>query len=404
MRAVLGLLLIMLGLAMAVVWMPEHNGERQLAVVTDIAIQGLPRRSEGSERGARTFAPGTPLHAAVEPPGERALHATAGVARVVTSKRDTQDRPYEPVAEPTSGQSIVTSAITMPPVVYHALASRAQTTETASAPARPDTVRGPEMSRYDLIRSIQRELKRVGCYAGDVDGDWGPGSRRAIIGFTDRVNATLPTAQPDFILLTLLQGHQGIACGRTCPAGQSLSDNGRCLPNAVLTHARAVQDNRQVAAVRSNPSQPSEWSTSTTHGPFMTNTGITPAAVAAAVTANPVASPIVTGHLSGRMSVGGPPTSLAALPAASPARAAVRPVQSQVSDQETTDQSVRAGTTARRDSSRRRTARGPARRYVYAPAGPGVVYRARRAAAPRYYASTARRTSRSWTATFFATQ
>lgn len=46
MRAVFGLLLVMLGLAMAVVWMPEHDSERQLAVVTDIATQGLARRGD----------------------------------------------------------------------------------------------------------------------------------------------------------------------------------------------------------------------------------------------------------------------------------------------------------------------------------------------------------------------
>ena len=83
MRAVFGLLLVMLGLAMAIVWMPEHDSERQLAVVTDIATQGMPRRSETAERNGRTFSPNTPLIASVEQPGAGQPQHIAGVARVV---------------------------------------------------------------------------------------------------------------------------------------------------------------------------------------------------------------------------------------------------------------------------------------------------------------------------------
>lgn len=32
----------------------------------------------------------------------------------------------------------------------------------------------------DLPRAVQTELKRIGCYAGGIDGDWGNGSRRAM--------------------------------------------------------------------------------------------------------------------------------------------------------------------------------------------------------------------------------
>jgi hypothetical protein len=32
----------------------------------------------------------------------------------------------------------------------------------------------------DLPRAVQSELKRIGCYAGGIDGDWGNGSRRAM--------------------------------------------------------------------------------------------------------------------------------------------------------------------------------------------------------------------------------
>ena len=33
------------------------------------------------------------------------------------------------------------------------------------------------------FRAAQTELKRLGCYASLIDGDWGPGSRRALTAF-----------------------------------------------------------------------------------------------------------------------------------------------------------------------------------------------------------------------------
>lgn len=92
-------------------------------------------------------------------------------------------------------------------------------------------------SRRELARTIQTELKRVGCYDGDVDGTWSPASRGAMKAFIDRLNATLPVDQPDYILLTMLQGHAGRACGKDCPAGQVSAKDGRCQPRAIVAQA-----------------------------------------------------------------------------------------------------------------------------------------------------------------------
>jgi hypothetical protein len=91
--------------------------------------------------------------------------------------------------------------------------------------------------RTSLARDLQLELRRVGCYGGELNGGWTPATRKAMKAFTDRVNATLPIEEPDDILLTLVQAHQGEACGKPCPAGQGLSDDGRCLPGAILAQA-----------------------------------------------------------------------------------------------------------------------------------------------------------------------
>ena len=91
--------------------------------------------------------------------------------------------------------------------------------------------------RASLIRELQRELKRVGCYSGDVNGVWTTSSRMAMKSFTDYVNASLPIDNPDQVLLSLVRGQQDGMCGAPCPSGQTTNENGRCMPSAILTKA-----------------------------------------------------------------------------------------------------------------------------------------------------------------------
>ncbi len=68
--------------------------------------------------------------------------------------------------------------------------------------------------RWKLAKALQSELKRVGCYWGKIDGVWGKGSKWAIADFMRSVNATLPTKDPDYILLQLVASHSNKICGR----------------------------------------------------------------------------------------------------------------------------------------------------------------------------------------------
>lgn len=416
MRAVFGLLLIMLGLALAVVWMPEQNGERQLAVVTQIATQGIAVHQGANNRDGRTFSPATPLMATVEAPGQRQATMTAGVARVV------QPLPSrEPVARTEQIQLTTTTTSIVAQTVPGS--SVLQQGQANGQPVRqPEAMSGQrqqpmsDASRYDLVRNLQRELKRVGCYWGDIDGDWGTGSKRAMSNFTDRVNASLPIDQPDFILLTLVQGQSGSVCGKGCPAGQALSDSGRCLPNAVMAQGRRGLDRRapatredagaapspQVAAVA--PSTDSGWRTQVTKAPeFTGRTWIESSATDRTATiAAAGAVAVAAATLPGRMAIGGPQSGggafAAPAPERNPARPAVRsaaPAQPDVDDQ---SPSATPTTTSRRERSRRAAA-GSTFRYTYAP--PAQAYRAPRAASRNYVATTPRRT-RSWTASFFS--
>jgi hypothetical protein len=167
--------------------------------------------------------------------------------------------------------------------------------DTAALPAR-------EGSRVALTRDIQRELRRVGCYAGDADGEWTPATRAAMKTFIDRVNATLPIDEPDHILKTLVQGHPGDACGKSCPAGQSMTGDGRCLPSAVLTKISPKRpiNGRETAAVQRKeaPAAASSWAPTVAAAPIAPPTAALAAPSGAAATA--------AAALPGRMTVGAP--------------------------------------------------------------------------------------------------
>jgi hypothetical protein len=117
-----------------------------------------------------------------------------------------------------------------------------------------------------LVRDLQTELRRVGCYGGKLDGSWGAGSKYAIRAFLQNLNSALPTDQPDHFMLSLLRSQRGVVCGKPCQHGYTKSSSGRCLPYAITAQtpeskggltaptARLVRSNGQLAV--SNAQQP----------------------------------------------------------------------------------------------------------------------------------------------------
>jgi len=125
-----------------------------------------------------------------------------------------------------------------PVFTVHAPDRNAAAAVPAPRPAQPSQRANPMPGdRISLVRELQRELKRVGCYSGDISGVWTTSSRMAMKSLTDQVNATLPIDNPDYVLLSLVRGQQDGTCGAPCPTGQTTSDNGRCMPGATLVKA-----------------------------------------------------------------------------------------------------------------------------------------------------------------------
>jgi hypothetical protein len=168
----------------------------------------------------------------------------------------------------------------------------ATTVAAVNAQGQPVLAPNDPDGRYKLVLDIQRQLKRVGCYYGKLNGSWGTASKYAMKDFMDRVNAALPIEQPDYVLLTLLQAQSGRTCGE-CPTGQMVTAGGRCVPQANYAQTQppnAWPTTTTTAAAATAP-DPLPWKASESTQPLF----------------KPVASSMISSEpLPGRMAIGGP--------------------------------------------------------------------------------------------------
>lgn len=217
MQRISGLFLILAGASLAAyTFIPApFDGEQALREVT--RISAAPDRSFDEAQG-----PAAPLK------GRGSLFAGQNLAAAAVK----------------AGERLETGSLNKPSTTWSAVVTAAPTTRgriTSSKPADSTT-------RAQLTRDLQAELKRVGCYGGEISGAWTNTTKRAMRAFMERVNATLPLEDPDYILLTLVQGHRRQACGAGCPSGQTVSESGRCLPKAVVAARTAKDRNLELVA------------------------------------------------------------------------------------------------------------------------------------------------------------
>lgn len=317
---VLGVIVAGIGIGAAAVLAPLSLGTPQTAGATSGWMAGISEQAAGLVRSVVvTFQSASePNRAAGNGPapseGVRAVVPTVAGAGAEASA-------LSPVAStaPASAGGTVFAGEAMPKRIAVALENASGRKLTSSKPADNE-------ARLDLVRDIQRELKRVGCYDGDVDGSWGAGSKRAISTFTERVNASLAIDEPDFILLTLLQGHKGQACSVACPAGQTAApasaggSSGRCVPNGVLAQANKPVREQRVSPPRD---QPVAQRPTTPTPPAAVTTSEAKVNQMAGVTAGAVA---VGSAWTAKVIPEGAKSSLASLDSVGPAKGAPQPV------------------------------------------------------------------------------
>ncbi|GKY89828.1 peptidoglycan-binding domain-containing protein [Sinisalibacter aestuarii] len=88
----------------------------------------------------------------------------------------------------------------------------APTTQIITVQPAP-TQTAPGVSRRDIAAGIQRQLSRLGCYRGAVDGIWGPQSRAAARRFNRNYGATnIAVNSPNLNALRKLRGINRRVC------------------------------------------------------------------------------------------------------------------------------------------------------------------------------------------------
>lgn len=105
-------------------------------------------------------------------------------------------------------------------------AARPRARDAADAPHDDDTANAqgadgladPDRfaDQVSVVRAVQQQLKRAGCYSGRVNGVWSPSTRKAMAAFTTVVNARLPVNRADPVLLVLIESNPAALCSPDC--------------------------------------------------------------------------------------------------------------------------------------------------------------------------------------------
>jgi len=111
------------------------------------------------------------------------------------------------------------SAAGITPATPAAPGTPAQPQPNPQVAALPADTSRTTINPVDLARSVQTELKRVGCYAGAVDGDWSTSSRRALDQFNKYAPAKLDTKLASSDALDALHARTARVCPLVCDHG-----------------------------------------------------------------------------------------------------------------------------------------------------------------------------------------
>ena len=204
----------------------EHD--TAVAIATDNR-EGMARDITLIANTGRSFSPSNPMTARTSSDHIKTVVASSQPAHRMSPPRDTSSsvivRAAERVRTTGTSRQLATTepASTLPPVLINAV---------MVTPAKPE----------NIVRETQRELKRVGCYRGRIDGKWGRGSRKSLRKYVRRSGIIKSSrgryrtiaAKPTAGILNSLRKTARKICGRPCASGTMLSANGRCIKDPVI--------------------------------------------------------------------------------------------------------------------------------------------------------------------------
>jgi hypothetical protein len=101
----------------------------------------------------------------------------------------------------------------------------ALTKEPASRTAEPAAPAAPQLDKGEIARLVQLELKRVGCFDGAVNGEFGTSTRTALRNFAKLASVSMPDSELSLDTLKVIRGINKRICPLQCKAGQILKDD-----------------------------------------------------------------------------------------------------------------------------------------------------------------------------------
>jgi hypothetical protein len=107
--------------------------------------------------------------------------------------------------------------------------------------------------------AVQTELKRMGCYRGGIDGQWGPGSRRALQLYFDTRQAATATQEPTIEVFHALLQKDDVEC--PAPAVVEAAPAATTRNTTRTTTQAAPVTRRQPAAAAPAPAAPAPATT-----------------------------------------------------------------------------------------------------------------------------------------------
>jgi hypothetical protein len=132
------------------------------------------------------------------------------------------DRPAEPAAPPPAEKKPANIAVLPPP-------------GAPAAPAEPKPE--PKVEIAALTRDLQTELRRVGCDAGRVDGNWSAKWRDALSDFNKRAGTEFDAKVASLDALDGVKAQRGRICPLVCGRNQHVEGD-ECVANPVEKPAR----------------------------------------------------------------------------------------------------------------------------------------------------------------------
>jgi len=102
-----------------------------------------------------------------------------------------------------------------------ALAAEAEEAKRTSSAA-------PTVDRREFARALQLELKRVGCFDGTVDGEFGNATRAALRNFAKFAAISLPDQDASADAIQAVRGFDKRICPLVCPSGER-AEGERCI-------------------------------------------------------------------------------------------------------------------------------------------------------------------------------